>query len=30
MTSLDLFWQLFQSTGSLEAYLLYRHKATCP
>ena len=25
-TSIDLFWHLFQSTGSLEAYLLYRQK----
>lgn len=24
--SLNLFWHLFQNTGSLEAYLLYRQR----
>lgn len=26
-TSTELFWHLFQSTGSLEAYLLYKHNS---
>ena len=25
-----LFWDLFQTTGSLEAYLLYRQNLECP
>lgn len=26
----ELFWKLFQSTGSLEAYLLYRQNLDAP